>query len=35
MKTFLLFLGRIPEEPKTRIHDVEVDVNCLGLLNKI
>ena len=35
LKTFLLFLGRIPEEPKTRIHDVEVDVNCLGLLNKI
>ena len=35
LKTFLVFLGRIPEFPKTAIHDVPVDVNCLGLLNKV
>ena len=35
LKTFLLFLGRIPEYPKTAIHDVPVDVHCLGILNKV
>ena len=35
LKTFLVFLGRIPEQPKTKIHDIEVNVECLGLLNKI
>ena len=35
LKTFLLFLGRIPEYPKTAIHDVPVDVECLGILNKV
>ena len=35
LKTFLIFLGRIPEYPKSAIHDVPVDVECLGLLNKV
>ena len=35
LKTFLLFLHRVPEFPKTQIHDIEVDINCLGLLNKV
>ncbi len=35
LKTFLIFLGRIPEYPKSAIHDVPVDVNCLGILNKV
>ena len=35
LKTFLTFLGRIPEYPKTKIHDVPVDIECLGLLNKV
>ena len=35
LKTFLIFLGRIPEYPKTAIHDVPVDVTCLGILNKV
>ena len=35
LKTFLVFLGRIPEYPKTAIHDVPVDVQCLGILNKV
>ena len=35
LKTFLVFLGRIPEYPKTSIHDVPVDVQCLGILNKV
>ena len=35
LKTFLIFLGRIPEYPKSVIHDVPVDVKCLGILNKV
>ena len=29
IKSFLLFLNRIPEYPKTLIDDIEVDQNCL------
>ena len=35
LKTFLIFLGRIPEYPKSAINDVPVDVHCLGILNKV
>ena len=35
VKSFLIFLRRIPEYPKTKIHDVPVDIECLGLLNKV
>lgn len=35
MKSFVIFLGRFPEYPKSSIHDIEVDVNCLSHLYKI
>jgi len=35
MKTFILFLNRIPEYPKCYIHDIPIDINCLLELNKI
>ena len=35
MKTFILFLNRLPEYPKTYIHDIKVDLDCLKELNKI
>lgn len=35
LKTFLIFLGRIPEYPKSAVHDIPVDVGCLGILNKV
>ena len=35
MKSFVIFLGRFPEYPKSSIHDIEVDVNCLSQLYKI
>ena len=35
MKTFIIFLNRLPEWPKTHIHDIKVDLNCLKELNKI
>jgi hypothetical protein len=35
MKSFIIFLGRLPEYPKSTIHDIKVDVNCLSELYKI
>jgi hypothetical protein len=35
IKSFLLFLSRIPEYPKTQIHDVEIDEECLKQLQEI
>ena len=35
MKAFVIFLNRFPEYPKTKIHDVVVDLDCLGELNRI
>ena len=35
MKSFIIFLGRFPEYPHSRIHDVQVDMYCLAELYKI
>jgi len=35
MKTFVMFLNRLPEYPKCYIHDIQVDLICLKELNKI
>ena len=35
MKTFIVFLGRLPEYPKSNIHDIQVDLNCMKELYKI
>ena len=35
IKSFLLFLNRIPEYPKTRITELEPDQNCLDQLNTV
>ena len=35
MKTFIIFLGKLPEYPKSQIHDIQVDLNCLSQLYKI
>tara|TARA_R100000781_G_C4040214_1_gene113708 strand:- start:222 stop:626 length:405 start_codon:yes stop_codon:yes gene_type:complete len=35
MKTFVIFLNRLPEYPKTHMHDVEVDLVALKELNTI
>ena len=35
MKTFVIFLNRFPEYPKTRMHDVAVDLECLKELNRV
>ena len=35
MKSFIIFLGKLPEYPKCYIHDVKVDIDCLSELYKI
>ena len=35
MKTFVVFLDRLPEYPKCFIHDVEIDDYCLSELGRI
>jgi hypothetical protein len=35
IKSFLIFLNRIPEFPKTHIHEIDEDLNCLSQLRKI
>tara|TARA_B100000035_G_scaffold264887_1_gene237057 strand:+ start:1212 stop:1598 length:387 start_codon:yes stop_codon:yes gene_type:complete len=34
-KTFIIFLGKLPDYPKCYIHDVQVDLHCLSELYKI
>jgi hypothetical protein len=35
IKSFLLFLNRFPEYPRTQIHDIEEDHECLSQLQAI
>lgn len=35
IKSFLLFLNRFPEYPRTQIHDIEEDAECLSQLQAI
>ena len=35
LKSFIIFLNRLPEYPKSGIHDIQVDLFCLKELNKI
>jgi len=35
VKTFVLFLNKLPETPRCYIHDVSVDINCLSELQNI
>ena len=34
MKTFIMFLGKLPEYPKSSIHDIQPDLYCLKELYK-
>lgn len=34
-KTFMVFLNRIPDYPKTLLHDIPIDEYCLSELNSI
>ena len=35
MKTFVMFLGKLPEYPKSSIHNIQPDLYCLQELYKI
>lgn len=35
IKSFLIFLNRIPEYPRTQIHEIPEDQECLSQLQKI
>ena len=35
LKSFIIFLNRLPEYPKSTIHNIQVDLYCLAELNKI
>ena len=35
IKSFLIFLNRIPEYPKTQIDEIQVDHNCVEILRAI
>ena len=34
MKTFIMFLGKLPEHPRSFISDIQVDIECLKSLNQ-
>jgi hypothetical protein len=35
MKTFIMFLNKLPDYPKCYIHDIKVDLSCLEELQKV
>ena len=35
IKSFIIFLNRLPEYPKSGIHDIQVDLKCIEELYKI
>ncbi len=35
IKSFVIFLGKLPEYPKSDIHNIQVDLDCLKELYKI
>ncbi len=35
VKTFVVYLGRLPEYPKSSLHDIPLDDNCLQDLDRI
>ena len=35
LKSFIVFLGKFPEYPRSKIHDIQVDLFCMSELYKI
>jgi len=35
IKSFLVFLNRLPQYPRTQIHDIPEDTNCMSILQTI
>ena len=34
-KSFIIFLGRLPQYPRSQVHDIQVDLNCLKELYSV
>lgn len=35
IKTIIVYLGRFPEYPRTELHDIPIDLNCMSYLNQL
>lgn len=35
VKTLIVYLGRFPDYPKTKLHDIPIDLECLSHLNRL
>jgi len=35
VKTFVVYLGKLPEYPRSALHDIQMDDNCLQDLSKL
>jgi len=35
IKAFIVFLDKLPEHPRTKLHDIEMDETCLKELQRI
>ena len=35
LKTFIVYLGRIPEYPKTALNDIPIDEKCFNILKSL
>jgi len=35
VKSFIIFLGRFPQYPRSQLHDIQVDLNCLKELHSV
>ena len=35
VKSFIIFLGKFPEYPKSQLHEIKIDLNCYKELCKV
>ena len=35
VKSFVVYLGRLPEYPRSALHDIQLDQDCLNNLNRL
>ena len=35
LKTFIVYLGRLPDYPKTTLHDIKIDAKCMQILKDL
>ena len=35
LKTFIIYLQRLPEDPKAHVHEIDIDKNCMQILREL